>query len=368
MTKKEKLTTLNRIRGELDKGLGGGKLMFASDPSLKIKKISSGSLSLDRALGGGFALKKSVLLWGESSSTKTALALKTVANAQGNGMECAFIETEKSLDTAWAQNLGVDLDRLMVNRPDYAEQAIDLMQAMLKTEAFGVIVLDSIAALEPKAESDDSAEQQQMGLQARLMSKALRKLTAVNQDTLIIFINQVREKVGVTFGSPKVEPGGKAMGFYASQRVYLAKGGAIKEKSMVFDSIKMVKVEREITVGHVVRAQVEKDKTQAPLRQAEFIWSHQLADIDRLEEIMALGIEDGLITRSGNFFSYEGQKYNGRAKFKGWLGSDPVVAEDLAAKIATKSERVDKAMAKEEGDGGTGIEVPDGQDKENGEG
>lgn len=337
MTKKEKLTKLDRIRTELDTKLGGGKVMFASDPSLRIKKISSGSLALDRALGGGFPLGRSVLLWGEFSAGKTAIALKTIANAQTNGMVCAYIETEKSLDPIWAKTLGVDLGRLVVNRPDFGEQAIDLIQAMLETKEFGVIVLDSIAALEPKTESEESAEKMQMGLQARLMSKALRKLTSVNQDTLIVFINQVREKIGVMFGSPKTDPGGRAMGFYASQRVYVAKGGAIKEKNMVFDSVKMSKVEREITVGQVIRAQVEKDKTQAPLKTSEFVWSHELADIDRLEEIMALGIEDGLITKTGNFISYGDQKYNGRKQFKEWLKSDRAAVAKLESEIVAKT-------------------------------
>lgn len=337
MTKREKLDKLNILRGELDKKVGGGKLKFGSDPSFRINKISSGSLTLDRILGGGFPLGRSVLLWGPLASAKTAIALKTIADAQAQGMVCGMVDAEKSLDQDWAVSLGVDLDSLLINQPEHGEQSVDLVEAMLRSGELKVIVVDSIAALLPKQERDVSAEEIRVGRQAALMSLALRKLTAANQGTLILFLNQEREKIGVMFGSPRTAPGGRAMGFYASQTVHLAKGGAIKEKRMAFDAAKMAKVERDTVIGHIINAKVEKDKTQAPLKKAEFVWSNELADIDRTEEIIALGMQDGHITRTGNFFVYEDVKYNGRRKFKDFLESQPDVMALLEESIVSVS-------------------------------
>lgn len=336
----ERKKRLETLKADLNREFGEGVVKFANDPSLKICKISSGSLTLDRALGGGFPLGRSVLLWGDFATAKTLTALKTIASAQKEGMLCGLIEPEKSLDTEWATRLGVDCDELIINRPEYGEKAMDVIYQMLKSDMFGVIVVDSIAALLPKAEMKKLAEEVSVAELARIMSKALRKLTAANDNTLLIFINQVREKVGVMFGSPKTQPGGRAMDFFASQKIQFSLADKIKEKRIDFDPVKMKNVEREMVVGNYIQAVIEKDKTQALMRKALFAFSYDLGDIDRTEEVLGLAMHDHLITKTGNSFVLNGDKFVGRKRIKNHLDMHPEVMGELIAKIEAKTRTI----------------------------
>ena len=321
---KGKLRALDIAVSQLEKQFGRGTLVRLGDDSFRegVQTISSGSLSLDMATGvGGFPRGRVVEVFGPESSGKTTLALHVVANAQKAGGIACYIDAEHALDPTFAQKIGVDIDNLLVSQPDTAEQALEICESLVRSNAVDVIVVDSVAALVPKAEVEGEMGDSHMGLQARLMSQALRKLTAVisRSKTLLIFINQIREKIGVMFGSPETTTGGRALKFYASMRLDIRRISGLKD--------------REDNVGNRVRVKVVKNKVSAPFRQAEF---DILFDegISREGDILDLAIEDKLIQKSGAWFSYEGDNLGqGRENTRQYLRDHPELVDKLQEQI-----------------------------------
>ena len=321
---KGKLRALDIAVSQLEKQFGRGTLVRLGDDSFRegVQTISSGSLSLDMATGvGGFPRGRVVEVFGPESSGKTTLALHVVANAQKAGGIACYIDAEHALDPTFAQKIGVDIDNLLVSQPDTAEQALEICESLVRSNAVDVIVVDSVAALVPKAEVEGEMGDSHVGLQARLMSQALRKLTAVisRSKTLLIFINQIREKIGVMFGSPETTTGGRALKFYASMRLDIRRISGLKD--------------REDNVGNRVRVKVVKNKVSAPFRQAEF---DILFDegISREGDILDLAIEDKLIQKSGAWFSYEGDNLGqGRENTRHYLRDHPELVDKLQEQI-----------------------------------
>ncbi len=321
---KGKLKALDIAVSQLEKQFGRGTLIRLGDDSFRegIQAISSGSLSLDIATGiGGFPRGRVTEVFGPESSGKTTLALHVVANAQRAGGIACYIDAEHALDPAFAQKIGVDIDNLLVSQPDTAEQALEICESLVRSNAVDIIVVDSVAALVPKAEVEGEMGDSHMGLQARLMSQALRKLTAVisRSKTLLIFINQIREKIGVVFGNPETTTGGRALKFYSSMRLDIRRVSGLKD--------------REDNVGNRVRVKVVKNKVSAPFRQAEF---DILFDegISREGDVLDLAIEDKLIQKSGAWFSYEGENLGqGRENTRMYLKEHPEVVARLQEQI-----------------------------------
>lgn len=323
---KGKMRALDIAVSQLEKQFGRGTLVRLGDDSFRegVQVISSGSLSLDIATGvGGFPRGRVVEVFGPEASGKTTLALHVVANAQKAGGIACYIDAEHALDPTFAQKIGVDIDNLLVSQPDTAEQALEICESLVRSNAVDVIVVDSVAALVPKAEVEGEMGDSHMGLQARLMSQALRKLTAVisRSKTLLIFINQIREKIGVMFGSPETTTGGRALKFYSSMRLDIRRISGLKD--------------REENVGNRVRVKVVKNKVSAPFRQAEF---DILFDegISREGDILDMAIDDKLIQKSGAWFSYEGENLGqGRENTRQYLRDHPEVTEKLRGQILT---------------------------------
>ncbi|NLV46332.1 MAG: recombinase RecA [Candidatus Hydrogenedentes bacterium] len=321
---KGKMRALDIAVSQLEKQFGRGTLVRLGDDSFRegVQVISSGSLSLDIATGvGGFPRGRVVEVFGPESSGKTTLALHVVANAQKAGGIACYIDAEHALDPTFAQKIGVDIDNLLVSQPDTAEQALEICESLVRSNAVDVIVVDSVAALVPKAEVEGEMGDSHMGLQARLMSQALRKLTAVisRSKTLLIFINQIREKIGVMFGSPETTTGGRALKFYSSMRLDIRRISGLKD--------------REENVGNRVRVKVVKNKVSAPFRQAEFdILFNE--GISREGDILDMAIDDKLIQKSGAWFSYEGENLGqGRENTRQYLRDHPEVVEKLRGQI-----------------------------------
>lgn len=323
---KGKLRALDIAVSQLEKQFGRGTLVRLGDDSFRegVQVIPSGSLSLDIATGvGGFPRGRVVEVFGPESSGKTTLALHVVANAQKAGGIACYIDAEHALDPTFAQKIGVDIDNLLVSQPDTAEQALEICESLVRSNAVDVIVVDSVAALVPKAEVEGEMGDSHVGLQARLMSQALRKLTAVisRSKTLLIFINQIREKIGVMFGSPETTTGGRALKFYSSMRLDIRRISGLKD--------------REDNVGNRVRVKVVKNKVSAPFRQAEF---DILFDegISREGDILDMAVEDKLMQKSGAWFSYEGENLGqGRENTRQYLRDHPEVVEQLQQQILT---------------------------------
>jgi len=321
---KGKLKALDIAVSQLEKQFGRGTLIRLGDDSFRegIQAVSSGSLSLDIATGiGGFPRGRVTEVFGPESSGKTTLALHVVANAQRAGGIACYIDAEHALDPSFAQKIGVDIDNLLVSQPDTAEQALEICESLVRSNAVDVIVVDSVAALVPKAEVEGEMGDSHVGLQARLMSQALRKLTAVisRSKTLLIFINQIREKIGVMFGNPETTTGGRALKFYASMRLDIRRISGLKD--------------RKDNVGNRVRVKVVKNKVSAPFRQAEF---DILFDegISREGDVLDLAIEDKLILKSGAWFSYEGENLGqGRENTRMYLKEHPEVVARLQNQI-----------------------------------
>ena len=308
---------------QIEKQFGKGSIMKMSDDKvMDIEAISTGSIALDIALGiGGVPRGRVIEIFGPESSGKTTLALHITAEAQKKGGAVAFIDAEHALDPSFAQKIGVDIDNLLVSQPDTAEQALEICESLVRSNAVDVIVVDSVAALVPKAEVEGEMGDSHVGLQARLMSQALRKLTAVisRSKTLLIFINQIREKIGVMFGNPETTTGGRALKFYASMRLDIRRISGLKD--------------REDNVGNRVRVKVVKNKVSAPFRQAEF---DILFDegISREGDVLDLAIEDKLILKSGAWFSYEGENLGqGRENTRMYLKEHPEVVARLQNQI-----------------------------------
>jgi len=318
----DKSKALAAALSQIERQFGKGSVMKLgkNDRSMDVEAVSSGSLGLDIALGiGGLPKGRVVEIYGPESSGKTTLALHTVAEAQKKGGICAFIDAEHALDPVYARKLGVNIDELLISQPDTGEQALEICDTLVRSGAVDVLVIDSVAALVPKAELEGEMGDALPGLQARLMSQALRKLTAsINKsNTMVIFINQIRMKIGVMYGSPETTTGGNALKFYASVRLDIRRIGAIKERDEV--------------VGNTTRVKVVKNKLAPPFKQVEFDIMYG-EGVSKMGEILDLGVKAGIVEKSGAWFSYDSQRLGqGRENSKAFLKANP----DITAKIET---------------------------------
>ena len=320
----EKLKALEGVMTQIEKQYGKGAIMRLGQNAEAnvIEAMSTGCLSLDLAIGiGGLPRGRIVEIYGPESSGKTTVALHAIAEAQKNGGIAAFIDAEHALDPVYAQNLGVNIDELYVSQPDTGEQALDITESLVASKAVDIIVVDSVAALTPKAEIEGDMGDSHVGLQARLMSQALRKLTAITSKskTCIIFINQLREKVGVMFGNPEVTAGGKALKFYASVRIDVRKGDALKDSDGVY--------------GNHTKAKVVKNKVAPPFKTAEFDIIYGKG-ISKGSCLIDLGLQYEILQKSGAWFSYMGEKIaQGREKAVDYLENNPEIAKEIQDKI-----------------------------------
>ena len=314
---------LERAVTQIERAFGKGSIMrLDDDPSLVQPGISTGSISLDLALGGrGIPRSRVIEVFGPESSGKTTLALQVIANAQKEGGVAAFVDAEHALDPSWARRLGVNLDDLLVSQPDTGEQALEIVELLVRSNAVDVIVIDSVAALIPRAEIEGEMGDSHVGLQARLMSQALRKLTgAINKSKCaVIFINQLREKIGVMFGNPETTPGGRALKFYASVRIDIRRTGSLKEG--------------ETAVGNRVRAKVVKNKIAPPFRQAEFDIMFD-EGISATGDLIDLAIAGDIVQKSGAWFSYGDTRLGqGRENAKNFLKENPDLFNEMRLKV-----------------------------------
>ena len=330
MSNVEKLKALKLTMEKIDKDFGKGSVMMMNEKGVTEQEaISTGSLGLDVALGiGGLPKGRVIEIYGPESSGKTTLAIHVIAEAQKKGGICAFIDAEHAFDSVYAQKLGVDIDNLLISQPDYGEQALEIADRLILSGALDVVVIDSVAALVPKGELEGEMGDSKMGLQARLMSQALRKLTATISKTnsCCIFINQLREKIGVMFGNPETTTGGNALKFYASVRLDIRRQTQIKDGDEV--------------VGNHVKVKVVKNKVAPPFRQAEFdiIYGE---GISKVGEIIDMGVELGIIQKSGSWFSYNSDKLGqGRDAVKNLLSDNPELMNELEGKIKDKIKEI----------------------------
>ena len=320
----EKQKALNLAIAQIEKSYGKGAIMkMGSDgPKVRVDCIPTGAINLDAAIGvGGIPRGRVTEIYGPESSGKTTLCLHVVANAQRAGGTAAFIDAEHALDTEYAARLGVDIDKLLVSQPDTGEQAMEICEVLVRSGAVDVIVIDSVAALVPKAEIEGEMGESHMGLQARLMSQALRKLTGAiaRSNTSVIFINQLREKIGVMFGNPETTTGGKALKFYASLRLDIRRIGPVKEK--------------EDVIGSHVRVKVVKNKVAPPFKQAEFDIMYA-EGISHSSLLVDIGSESGIIEKSGAWYSYNSQRIGqGRENAKMFLKDNPAVMAEIEEKV-----------------------------------
>jgi recombination protein RecA len=324
MDEKERTRTLGLTLGQIEKQFGKGSIvrLGSKEAIVQVAAISSGSISLDNALGvGGFPRGRIVEIFGPESSGKTTVALQVVAEAQKAGGMAAFIDVEHALDPIYARKLGVDVDNLLVSQPDYAEQALEITAALIISGSIDVLVVDSVAALVPKAELDGEMGDSHMGVQARLMSQAMRKLTGSvsKSNTCLIFINQIREKIGVMFGNPETTSGGRALKFYSSVRADIRRIAAIKEG--------------DIVTGNRTKVKIVKNKVAAPFREAEFdiIYGE---GISREGDLIDLGVAQNIVEKSGSWYSYKGERIGqGRENARQFLKDNPDIRQQVDAEL-----------------------------------
>ena len=319
----EKLKVLSAVMDKIEKDFGKGAIMKMSDRAVdKVPVIPSGSVTIDHALGiGGYPKGRIIEIFGPESSGKTTLAIHAIAEAQKAGGIAAFIDAEHAFDSTYAQKLGVDIDDLLISQPDNGEQALEIADHLIRSSAIDIVVIDSVAALTPKAEIEGEMGESKMGLQARLMSQALRKLTAniSKTGTVCIFINQLRDKIGVVYGNPETTTGGNALKFYASVRVDIRKASVIKDG--------------EEQMGARARVKIVKNKLAPPFRKAEFDIMYG-EGISKIGEIIDLGGDQGIIKKSGSWFSYGDRKIGqGRDAVKEAFKADPEFAAEVEAKV-----------------------------------
>jgi recombination protein RecA len=322
-TKSERLKAIDGTLSQIERQFGKGAIMrLGQRETLALEAISTGSISVDHAVGiGGFPRGRVVEVYGPESSGKTTLALSVVGQAQKRGGIAAFIDAEHALDAEYAVKLGVDIDNLLVSQPDNGEQALEIAEMLVRSNAVDVVVIDSVAALVPKAELEGEMGDSHVGLQARLMSQALRKLTAIvsKSKTCLIFINQIREKIGVMFGNPETTTGGRALKFYSSVRIDIRRIAALKDGE-------------EVT-GARAKVKVVKNKVAAPFRQAEFDIDYG-EGISKTGELVDLGVEHKLVIKSGAWYSYGDLRLGqGRDNAKVFLRENPDLADEIEAKI-----------------------------------
>ncbi len=332
----DKSKALDAALSQIERAFGKGSIMKLgkNDKPMDIETVSTGSLGLDIALGvGGLPRGRVVEIYGPESSGKTTLALHTVAEAQKKGGICAFIDAEHALDPVYARKLGVNVDELLISQPDTGEQALEITDTLVRSGAVDVLVVDSVAALVPRAELEGEMGDSLPGLQARLMSQALRKLTAsINKsNTMVIFINQIRMKIGVMYGSPETTTGGNALKFYASVRLDIRRIGAIKERDEV--------------VGNQTRVKVVKNKLAPPFKQVEFDIMYG-EGVSKMGELLDLGVKAGVVEKSGSWFSYDSQRIGqGRENAKTFLRNNPDMAATIEAAVRQNSGLIAEKIA-----------------------
>ena len=332
---KDRNIAIESAIGQIEKAFGKGSVMKlgTSGMNLDIQAISTGSLGLDVALGiGGLPKGRIVEIYGPESSGKTTLALHVVAESQKTGGACAFVDAEHALDPVYAKKLGVNIDELLISQPDAGEQALEIADTLVRSGAISVLVVDSVAALVPRAELEGDMGDSHMGLQARLMSQALRKLTSSisKSNCLVIFINQIRQKIGIMFGNPETTSGGNALKFYASVRLDIRRIGAIKDKDDI--------------IGNQTRVKVVKNKVAPPFRTVEFDIMYG-EGISKNGEIVDLGVSAEIIEKSGSWFSYNEQRIGqGRENVKKFLAENTDIAKEIEDKIKGNSELVEEIL------------------------
>jgi recombination protein RecA len=337
---------------QIERGFGKGSIMRLgqNEKAVEVEAISTGSLGLDIALGiGGLPRGRVIEIYGPESSGKTTLALHVVAEAQKRGGICGFIDAEHALDTVYARKLGVDLEQLLISQPDTGEQALEIADTLVRSGAIDVLVIDSVAALTPKAELEGEMGEQLPGLQARLMSQALRKLTASISKSrcMVIFINQIRMKIGVMFGSPETTSGGNALKFYASVRLDIRRIGAIKE--------------REEVVGNQTRVKVVKNKVAPPFKTIEFDIMYG-EGISKTGELVDLGVKAGIVEKSGAWFSFDSERIGqGRENAKAYLKEHPETAERIERAIRQNAGLIAGQILDGGGDAGEGGSAESGE-------
>ena len=333
-----KQRALDAAMSQIERQFGKGTVMRMGDTSREaMPAISTGSLGLDIALGiGGLPKGRVVEIYGPESSGKTTLTLQAIAECQKQGGTAAFIDAEHALDPIYAENLGVNLDELIVSQPDTGEQALEITDMLVRSGAVDLLVIDSVAALTPKAEIDGDMGDSHMGLQARLMSQALRKITgSINRSNcMVIFINQIRMKIGVMFGNPETTTGGNALKFYASVRLDIRRIGAVKDGDEV--------------IGNETRVKVVKNKVAPPFKQAEFAIIYGKG-VDRQGEVIDLGVKQGLIDKAGSWYSYQGNKIGqGKANVGKFLADNPEIAIEIEKQIREQLLNLNAAKPKDE--------------------
>jgi recombination protein RecA len=342
----DKKRALDAALSQIERSFGKGSIMkLGTDEKVEVETISTGSLGLDLALGiGGFARGRVIEIYGPESSGKTTLALHAVAEAQKKGGTAAFIDAEHALDTSYAAKLGVDINNLLISQPDSGEQALEIVDTLVRSGALDILVIDSVAALVPRAELEGEMGDSHMGLHARLMSQALRKLTGTisRSNTTVIFINQIRLKIGVMFGNPETTTGGNALKFYASVRLDIRRTGAIKDKEEV--------------VGSSTRVKVVKNKLAPPFRTVEFDIMYG-EGVSKVGELIDLGVAANLVEKSGAWFAYKDQRIGqGRENAKQYMRDNPKVAAELESAIRANAATVANKMT-------TGPEAGDDTDE-----
>jgi recombination protein RecA len=349
----DKQKALEAALAQIDKNFGKGSIMRlgANERSIDVEAISTGSLGLDIALGiGGLPRGRVVEIYGPESSGKTTLALQVVAESQKKGGICAFIDAEHALDPLYARKLGVKVEDLLISQPDAGEQALEIADTLVRSGAIDVLVVDSVAALTPRAELEGEMGDLQPGMQARLMSKALRKLTASisKSKCMVIFINQIRMKIGIMFGNPETTTGGNALKFYASVRLDIRRIGQIKD--------------REEIVGNETRVKVVKNKVAPPFKQVEFDIMYG-EGISKVGELVDLGVKAGIVEKSGAWFSYNGERIGqGRENTKAFLKQHPKIADQVEKAIRQNAGLIVDKMLQAEPEGEEGTD--DGEDPE----
>ncbi|MBK67067.1 MAG: recombinase RecA [Rickettsiales bacterium] len=331
----DKKKALESALGQIERAFGKGSIMKLGDDGAKvdIDVISTGSLSLDLALGiGGLPRGRIIEIYGPESSGKTTMALHVIAEAQKMGGTCAFIDAEHALDPSYAKKLGCDVEELLISQPDAGEQALEIADTLVRSGALDVMVIDSVAALVPRAELEGDMGDSHMGLQARLMSQALRKLTSSisRSKTIVIFINQIRQKIGVMFGNPETTTGGNALKFYSSVRLDIRRIGAIKEKDEI--------------IGNQTRIKVVKNKMAPPFRQVEFDIMYG-EGVSKMGELLDLGVQANIVDKAGAWYSYNDQKIGqGRNNAKQFMLDNPEIAKEVESKIRANAGLVDEQM------------------------
>lgn len=356
-TPEEKKKALNAALAQIEKQFGSGSVMrMGEKTNLNVESIPTGSIGLDMALGiGGLPKGRIIEIFGPESGGKTTVTLHAIAEAQKRGGIAAFVDVEHALDPVYAKALGVDIDQLIVSQPDTGEQALDIMEALVRSGAIDIIVLDSVAAMVTKAEIDGDMGDNFVGVQARLMSSAMKKLTAVisKSNTVAIFINQIREKIGIMFGNPETTPGGRALKFYSSVRIEVRKGEAIKEDGE--------------TIGARTKCKVIKNKVAPPFKTCEFdmIFGH---GISRMGEIVDYAVELDIIKKSGAWFSYNDMRIGqGRENTKKFLQENEDIRLEIEEKVMANAQQLENITAEEDSDGDASEGVSASEDTDSGE-